>query len=47
MTVAGWVAGISVIGFISPHAHWIAFILVLFIGGKMMWEGIQGERRKA
>jgi manganese efflux pump family protein len=34
MTVLGWVAGISVIGFISAYDHWIAFILLLFVGGK-------------
>lgn len=47
MTVLGWVAGISVIGFISAYDHWIAFILLLVIGGKMTWEGIQGDEEEA
>jgi len=47
MTVLGWVAGISVIGFISAYDHWIAFILLLVVGGKMIWEGMQGEEEEA
>jgi putative Mn2+ efflux pump MntP len=47
MTVLGWVAGISVIGFISAYDHWIAFILLLVVGGKMLREGISGEVEKA
>jgi putative Mn2+ efflux pump MntP len=47
MTVAGWVAGISVIGFISAYDHWIAFFLLLVVGDKMMWEGIQREVKEA
>jgi len=43
MTVLGWIAGIAVIGFISAYDHWIAFILLLVVGVKMMWEGIHGE----
>jgi manganese efflux pump family protein len=47
MTVLGWIAGISVIGFISAYDHWIAFILLLVVGGKMIWEGIYGEEEEA
>jgi manganese efflux pump family protein len=47
MTVLGWAAGISVLGFISVYDHWIAFILLLVIGGKMISEGIDGEEEKA
>jgi manganese efflux pump family protein len=47
MTVLGWLAGISVIGFLSAYDHWIAFILLLVVGGKMMWEGVQGEEEEA
>jgi len=38
----GFQAGMPVIGqfmgIISPIDHWIAFILLAFIGGKMLWE---------
>ncbi|MCK9592108.1 MAG: manganese efflux pump MntP family protein [Methanoregula sp.] len=40
MTVIGWVAGISLIGLISTYDHWIAFILLAIVGGKMIQEGI-------
>ena len=43
MTILGWAAGISVIGYISAYDHWIAFILLLVVGGKMILEGVQGE----
>jgi putative Mn2+ efflux pump MntP len=47
MTVLGWAAGVSVLGFISVYDHWIAFILLLVIGGKMISESIDGEEEKA
>ena len=47
MTVLGWIAGISVIGFISAYDHWIAFILLLVVGGKMIGESISGEEEEA
>ena len=31
----------------SAYDHWIAFILLLYTGGKMVWEGISGEDEKA
>ena len=42
MTVIGWLAGSSVIGYISAWDHWIAFILLAIVGGKMIWEGVRG-----
>ena len=42
MTVIGWLAGSSLIGLISAYDHWIAFILLAIVGGKMMWEGVRG-----
>ena len=47
MTLAGWVAGTSVVGFISADDHWMAFVLLLVVGGKMMREGMQGEEEMA
>jgi putative Mn2+ efflux pump MntP len=47
MTVLGWVARVSVVGFISAYDHWIAFILLLVGGGKMMSEGVWGEVEEA
>lgn len=36
MPLAGWALGISFSGFITAFDHWIAFILLAFIGGKMV-----------
>jgi len=38
MTVIGWLAGRTVIDFISSYDHWLAFGLLLFVGGRMIWE---------
>jgi putative Mn2+ efflux pump MntP len=43
MTLIGWGAGVSVIMLISSYDHWVAFILLAIVGGKMVWEGISGE----
>lgn len=38
MPVIGWALGSQFMGIIGPIDHWIAFILLTFIGGKMLWE---------
>jgi len=43
MTGIGWLAGVSLIGLISAYDHWIAFVLLAIVGGKMIWEGVRGE----
>jgi putative Mn2+ efflux pump MntP len=47
MTVIGWLAGSSIIGLISAYDHWIAFILLAIVGGKMIWEGVRGGEEEA
>lgn len=47
MTIIGWAAGVSLIGFISAYDHWVAFILLAIVGGKMIWEGIRGGEDQA
>ena len=42
MPVAGWFIGASVARYIESVDHWIAFGLLAFIGGKMVWDGIKG-----
>jgi manganese efflux pump family protein len=39
MTIVGWFAGSSFIGMISAYDHWIAFLLLVLIGVRMIWEG--------
>jgi putative Mn2+ efflux pump MntP len=38
MLLLGWLAGRTVIEFISSFDHWLAFALLTIIGGKMIWE---------
>lgn len=45
MPVLGWVAGRAVFQFISSFDHWLAFSLLAFIGGKMLWESFRGEEK--
>lgn len=47
MTIIGWGAGVSLIGLISAYDHWIAFILLTIVGGKMIWEGVWGDDDEA
>ena len=41
MPMAGWLAGLSLRGFISGIAHWVAFGLLAVIGGKMIVESFK------
>ena len=38
MPIIGWWAGSTVSAFISHYDHWIACVLLTFIGGKMLYE---------
>ncbi len=39
MPVIGWVLGTGFAALIEPVDHWVAFILLACIGGKMIWDG--------
>ena len=43
MPVIGWVLGTGFQAFITPIDHWIAFALLAFIGGKMLWDAFRGD----
>ena len=43
MPVIGWLIGLSFSSWITPIDHWIAFGLLSFIGGKMIYESLQSE----
>ncbi len=38
MPVVGWLTGLSFKRYIEGYDHWIAFLLLSFIGGKMIYE---------
>jgi manganese efflux pump family protein len=43
MPVIGWMAGLGFKKTIAVFDHWLAFILLFFIGGKMIWEARRSE----
>ncbi len=46
MVLLGWLAGSRIIEFISAYDHWVAFALLLFVGGRMLWESFHTEEEK-
>ena len=46
MPVIGWLAGSTLTQLISGFDHWIAFALLAFIGGKMIYESRKLEEEK-
>ncbi len=40
---AGWALGLTVSSYISRFDHWVAFVLLGYIGGKMIYEGLRGD----
>ena len=48
MPLAGWLAGDKLLGFIRDIDHWVAFGLLTFIGGRMIYESFHlSEDEKA
>ena len=45
MPLLGWVLGSQFSGYIQQYDHWVAFILLLLIGGNMIREGFLKRRR--
>jgi manganese efflux pump family protein len=43
MPIVGWLAGLTVVNIISDYDHWVAFALLAFVGGKMIWEAFEKE----
>lgn len=43
MPVIGWLAGLTVQSFVAAWSHWIAFGLLLFIGGRMIREALAAD----
>ena len=46
MPVAVWLAGLGFKTVIEGYDHWLAFVLLAFIGGKMILEASRGEARR-
>lgn len=45
MPVIGWLAGQTVVQFVSAWDHWIAFTLLVLIGGRMIREALSDEEK--
>lgn len=43
MPLVGWALGTQFEQYITPVDHWIAFVLLAFIGGKMLWDAFHEE----
>lgn len=43
MPLIGWALGSQLTSLIEPVDHWIAFILLVFIGGKMLRDAFRGD----
>lgn len=46
MPLIGYFLGALVTDYIQSFDHWIAFVLLGFIGGKMIYEAVRGEEKK-
>ena len=46
MPLIGWALGSQFLGIIGPIDHWLAFVLLAVIGGKMLWEAFPRGRRR-
>jgi putative Mn2+ efflux pump MntP len=44
MPVAGWYLGMTFSSYIQAFDHWVAFGLLVFIGGKMLFEAIKEKK---
>lgn len=43
MPIIGWALGASFAGIIEPIDHWVAFVLLVLIGAKMLWEALHDQ----
>jgi putative Mn2+ efflux pump MntP len=46
MPVLGWLAGTTVERYIQAYDHWVAFALLAFVGGRMLWSGFHPEKEE-
>lgn len=42
MPMIGWAAGKSIVGYVSEFDHWVAFVLLLFVGLNMIRNSFSG-----
>lgn len=47
MPIGGWLIGMALQKWISAYDHWIAFVLLAFVGGRMIMEACEDNEDKA
>ena len=45
MPLCGWFLGAQLAGYIEAASHWVALALLSLIGGNMIWEALQKEKK--
>jgi putative Mn2+ efflux pump MntP len=43
MALLGWLVGRSIEPIIADYDHWVAFVLLAYVGGRMLRSGLRGE----
>lgn len=46
MPLLGYWLGSSIAGFVDRYDHWLVFLILLFVGAKMIEEGVKKEEKK-
>ena len=46
MPIAGWLLGLTVQKWIAAYDHWIAFALLSYVGGRMIYEALEEDEEK-
>ncbi len=45
MPLIGWAAGITFSAYIKEIDHWVAFVLLVLVGSRMIWESVSASRK--
>lgn len=45
MTLFGWLGGTTIEALIRHFDHWIAFALLSYVGGRMVWSGFHADQK--
>jgi putative Mn2+ efflux pump MntP len=47
MPTLGWLAGMAVQKYVAAYDHWVAFGLLVFVGGRMVFNAVRGEEAES
>lgn len=47
MPFIGWMLGLRLVEYMKPVDHWVAFILLSFLSGKMIYESLKQEEQRS